>query len=169
MKKTIAVLTLILGIVFSSHAQEKSFQKGNILLNPGIGLGSNYSNRGGFHPSFSFSADFGVHDYVSVGPYVGATFFDGLTGVDVGGRVNFHWWQLLDDRVNADLKQSQFEFYSTLWMGVEIFEKHGGFDAGFTLGARWYPKSNNRFALHGQFGYTPISFSTIGATIKIGK
>jgi len=174
MKKVVVTTALILGIIFSNYAQDKCFQKGNVLLNPGIGLGSNYSSYTGFQPSLSFSADIGVHDYVSAGPYVGASFFKDATGIDVGGRANFHWWQLLDDKVSADLKQSQFELYSTLWLGVEFItfkdaENTGVFDAGFTLGARWYPNSNDRFALHGEFGYTPVSFSTIGATIKIGQ
>lgn len=173
MKKLLAIVVLIFALSFQLEAQ-KSFQKGNVLLNPGVGLGSNYGLiYSGFRPSVFFSADFGVHDYVSVGPYVGATFFNGVTGVDFGARGNFHWWQLLDDKVEKDLLQDQLDIYATLWLGGEIgtgsFNFGRGFDAGFTQGIRWYPKANNRFALFGEFGWTPISYSTIGATIKIGK
>lgn len=174
MKKLSFILALSLLIIAQADAQ-KCFQKGNVLLNPGIGLGSNYARNNGFNPSFFFSADFGVHDYVSVGPYVGSTFFGNrVNAVDFGARGNFHWWQLLDDKVNADLKQSQLELYATLWMGYELimvrdFGSSGSFDIGFTQGLRWYPNSNNRFAIYGEFGYTPIAFATLGATIKIGK
>jgi hypothetical protein len=174
MKKLLLIPVLILGMSLQVNAQ-KSFQKGNVLLNPGVGIGSNYGAfYGGFRPSVFFAADFGVHDYVSVGPYVGSTFFRNATGIDFGARGNFHWWQLLDDKVNADLKQSQLDIYATLWMGGELFvfdsgSTTGGFDIGFTQGVRWYPKSNKRFALFAEFGYTPISYATIGATIKIGK
>ena len=170
------MILLILGLATTAQAQ-KSFRKGNVLLSPAIGLGHNYYGYGDYNslsPSFFFSADFGVHDYVSVGPYAGATFFNKATGIDFGGRGNFHWWQLLDDKVNADLKQSQLDIYATLWVGGEIFDtKNGtrasGFDVGFTQGLRWYPNSNKRFAIFGEFGYTPIAFANLGATFKIGR
>lgn len=179
MKNGIILLLLILGTMgtISTVKAQKAFRKGNILLSPGIGLGQNYHRYDGYNrfgPSVFFSADFGVHDYVSVGPYAGATFFRDATGIDFGGRVNFHWWQLLDDKVQADLKQSQLDIYATLWIGGEIFERDNrnrasGFDAGFTQGIRWYPNSNKRFAVFGEFGYTPIAFANLGATFKIGK
>lgn len=80
----------------------------------------------------------------------------------------------MDDKVQADLKQSQLDIYSTLWIGGELFDRendkrYGGFDVGFTQGIRWYPNSNKRFAIFGEFGYTPIAFANLGATIKIGK
>ena len=97
MKHSIILLIVILGMATTLSAQ-KAFRKGNILLSPAIGLGHNYGYKGynRFSPSIFFSADFGVHDYVSAGPYVGASFFNDATGIDFGGRVNFHWWQLLD-------------------------------------------------------------------------
>lgn len=163
MKKVLGLLFIAFITIGSINAQDKCFWKGNILLNPGIGLGSNYGyGFGRVAPSFFFSADFGVHDYVSVGPYVGTTFFrdknrrDEAVGVDFGGRVNFHWWQLLDDKVDADLKQSQLELYATFWDGYEMYRRsrndYARFDVGFTQGIRWYPNSNKRFALYGEFG-----------------
>lgn len=178
MKKVLAIVVMLFALSFQADAQ-KSFEKGNVLLNPGFGVGSNYGfGRGfgvgrGFAPSVIFSADFGVHDYVSVGPYVGATFFSGGTLLDFGARGNFHWWQLLDDKVSADLKQNQLDIYATLFLGGDIFvgtfTGGGRFNGGFSQGIRWYPNANKRFALNAEFGYSPISYATIGATIKIGK
>lgn len=178
MKKLLAIFVIAISFGLATEVQaQKCFEKGNVLFNPGIGLGSNYGlGYYGFNPSVFFSVDFGVHDYVSVGPYVGATFFpkSNATGLDFGARGNFHWWQLLDDKVNSDLKQDQLELYATLWLGAEIFVfKNGGstgnFDAGFTQGVRWYPNANNRVALFAELGWTPISFATIGCTIRAGK
>ena len=176
MKKQILILLILaIGTTCSVQAQ-KAFRKGNILLSPAVGVGHNYHHGkyNSLNPSFFFSADFGVHDYVSVGPYAGATFFHDATGIDFGGRVNFHWWQLLDDKVQADLKQNQLDIYATLWVGSEFFNdnhdhKHHDFDVGFTQGIRWYPNANKRFAIFGEFGYTPIAFANLGATFKIGK
>jgi hypothetical protein len=171
MKKTMLVL-FVCALLFGANkaVAQKSFEKGNILLNPGLGLGSvglgeNYSSN----LAFFFSADFGVHDYISAGPYAGLKFFgDGVTGMAFGGRGNFHWWQLLDDKVAADLKQSQLDIYWTLFLGYNLIneKRYNDFGFGSTLGLRWYTNSNNRFAIFGEFGRTPIAYSTIGLTIK---
>lgn len=172
--KTNIRLTGVLLLFIVSISAQKSFEKGNILLNPGVGFGSHGfgGNEKEFRPSIFFAADFGVHDYISAGPYAGARFYgDGLSGIAFGGRGNFHWWQLLDDKVAADLKQSQLDIYATLFLGYNLarsrnFGNEGYFGFGSTLGLRWYPNSNNRFALFAEFGRTPIAWSTIGLTIK---
>jgi hypothetical protein len=183
MKKLLILLTVLITGASLSFGQTKCFEKGNILLNPGVGFGERGWGRGlgllpgyygrGFRPTVSFSADFGVHDYVSVGPYVGMRFHgNGYNTFGFGARGSFHWWQLLDDKVAADLKQDQMEIYYTLYLGANLFtdpdyssRTRMGF--GSTMGIRWYPNANNRFALFGEFGATPISYTTIGCTIKI--
>jgi hypothetical protein len=92
MKNLLLIPILISALIIQVKGQ-KSFQKDKVLLSPGIGLGSNYGLfDSGIRPSIFFAADFAVHDYVSVGPYAGATFFNTKTGVDFGARGNFHWW-----------------------------------------------------------------------------
>jgi hypothetical protein len=180
--KRLILITLIFTTIYIFSFGQKSFEKGNILLNPAVGLGSNYIGRYGVNPSLYFSADFGVHDYVSAGPYFGMTFFGSeryRNAVDFGGRASFHWWQLLDDKVAADLKQNQLDIYFTLWLGYEIVRRRDNppnwdnyytrsrFDIGTNFGLRWYPNGNNRFALFTELGYTPISWMLLGATIKL--
>jgi hypothetical protein len=183
MKKISILLIVLVTGASLSFGQSKCFEKGNVLLNPGIGFGERGFGRGwgwggsgwgtGFRPTVSFSADFGVHDYVSVGPYVGMRFYgDGVNAFGFGARGSFHWWQLLDDKVAADLKQDQLELYYTLYLGgnvvtVRDWGSDGRFGWGSTLGLRWYPNANNRFALFGEFGASPITFTTIGCTIKV--
>ncbi|MEZ5009871.1 MAG: hypothetical protein R2753_17105 [Chitinophagales bacterium] len=178
MKKVSVVLIVLISFLSIQHAnaQSKCFEKGNILLNPGIGFGTTSAGSGFFWPNFIFSADFGVHDYVSVGPYVATAFgSNGRGAIGVGARSSFHWWQLMDDKVAKDLKQDQFEMYFTIWLGAEILrvkandEKNnvGGFDAGASLGFRWYPNANERFAFYGEWGRGPISWTTFGATINL--
>lgn len=178
MKKRMIVL-FICALFLSANnvVAQKSFEKGNILLNPGVGFGSHGFGDNGrvVRPAVFFAADFGVHDYISVGPYAGARFYNNSNsnrkndlGLAFGGRGNFHWWQLLDDKVAADLKQSQLDIYATLFLGYNLYRAgdYAGFGFGSTLGLRWYPNSNNRFAIFGEFGRTPIAWSTIGLTIK---
>lgn len=69
--RMLLLLLIVLGTTFSTQAQ-KAFRKGNILLSPAVGLGSNHGfKHNGYNrlaPSFFFSADFGFHDYLSAGP-----------------------------------------------------------------------------------------------------
>lgn len=175
MKKILLSLFAILLMLNPNSADAQSFEKGNVLLNPAIGYGNRIIGSDFFRPNISFSVDIGVHDYVSVGPYMAAAFGgSGFNAFGVGARGNFHWWQLLDDKVEKDLKQDQFEMYFTLWLGATITQfdnegksNKGGFDGGTSLGLRWYPNANNRFALFGEWGRGPISWGTIGATIKV--
>jgi hypothetical protein len=162
--------------MISINSQAQSFEKGDVLLSPGIGWGTRIGGPSFFRPTFTFNADFGVHDYVSVGPYASFAFGNNRNGINafsIGARTSFHWWQLLDNKVEKDLKQDQIDFYLPLWVGVRILsDKRGnskstGFDGGLGLGLRWYPNSNERFALFGEWGRGPISWGSVGMTIKL--
>jgi hypothetical protein len=180
MKKVIISAIVALMFCLPNTSEAQCFEKGDVLLNPGISFGNRmYGNRF-FRPNFSFSADIGVHDYVSVGPYVAAAFAgDRRNAFSIGARGNFHWWQLIADNVEKDIKQDQFEMYLTVWLGGTITRfndgpgpgnngrSEGGFDGGATLGARWYPNANDRVAIFGEWGRGPISWGTVGATIKV--
>jgi len=184
---TIILLSLfLLGWGAESHAQGKCFEKGNVLLNVGINYGARYYGSYGylgsgfFNPNVFFSGDFAVHDYVSVGPYV-AVGFDKFGSakfryIAVGARGNFHWWQLLDDKVDADLLQEQLELYVSVYLGgyitsnnIESVKASGRFDGGGTFGFRYYPKANNTFGIFTEWGRTPLGWGLVGATFKLGN
>ena len=172
------ILTLIVLFSFGAANAQKSFEKGSIVLNTGTNLLAIDGNT--FRPGLLVSVDFGVHDYVSVGPYAGVNFRGNKsTRAVIGARSSFHFWQLADDRAEKDLKQDQIDFYLTLFLGGDIFTEYDGpdnnrirnrgyvYDAGLNLGLRWYPKANNVFALYTELGYTPISYGVIGAAFKL--
>lgn len=177
-RRLACVILIILCVMQAEVKAQKSFEKGDVLLSPGIGYATRIGGASFFWPNFTFNADFGVHDYVSVGPEVGVAFGgNGVNAFSVGARASFHWWQLLDDKVEADLKQDQLDLYVPLWLGARIVTagngngkaKSSGFDGGFSFGIRWYPKANDRFALFGEWGRGPISWGAVGATIKVTK
>ncbi len=70
--RRILLVILMIGFVSISSAlsQGKCFEKGDILLNAGFGIGNHEDLSEFFIPNFRFSAGFGVHDYVDVGPYL---------------------------------------------------------------------------------------------------
>ncbi|MEZ5008103.1 MAG: hypothetical protein R2753_08140 [Chitinophagales bacterium] len=170
------IIVLFVSTLFVSLNVEaqKSFEKGDVLLSPGIGWGTRVGASNFFWPNVIFNADFGVHDYVSVGPYAAVAFGGNrYNAYSIGACASFHWWQLLDDKVAKDLKQDQIDFYLPFWLGARILTNHNGssrsngFDAGLGLGLRWYPNANQRFALYGEWGRGPISWGSVGMTIKV--
>lgn len=177
--KFLTTIFLLSFIVFSASAQDdKAFQKGDVMLSPGIGAGV-YGNSIiglGYALPVVFNADFGVHDYVSVGGYVG--FWTSKSGstryssTHVGARGSFHFWQLIDDKVDADLKGDKLDLYATIWLGYNLRNPNNSnilFDnrlqGGSQIGVRYF--ISNKFGFFAEVGGTPTSYSNIGITLKL--
>lgn len=148
--------------------------KGMFILQPDLNVGSNYGGRyyngGFFMPGFTFNIDIGVHDYVSVGPYAGFGARNGFYYIGAGARGVFHWWQLVDDKVSADLKSDAIDFYLPVFLGVD-FGKYKGygsgarFKGGAGLGFRYY--FVEKFGVNLEWGWMEMSYAKIGVTIKV--
>jgi hypothetical protein len=162
-----------------SGSGDGAAHKGMIILQPDFNIGSHGAfggwfwdghTRSNFVPGFTFNIDFGVHDYVSVGPYVGFGGKDGYMVMAVGGRVVFHWWQLLDDKVNADLKSDKIDFYLPVHLGV-IMDRfkpnswHSNFNGGGGLGFRYY--FVKKFGVNLEWGWQEMSWAKIGLTVNL--
>ena len=184
MKQTVLAIVFLFACANLNAQGDKCFDKGDVLLNFGTSwgwFGSSWGWNNGtfFTPNIFFSADIGVHEYVSVGPYVGAAFqkrnSTKFRGIGIGARGNFHWWQLLDDKVSKDLKQDQLEMYLTLYLGGQISgvktnnakSSTGSFDGGSSLGFRYYPRANGRVAVFTEWGRTPMGWGLAGAILRI--
>lgn len=107
MKKTVKFLCAV-ALVFSATfaSGQARYDKGDVLLNLGIGLG--YSYFGGGIPLL-ISAEFVVHDAITVGPYFGYTSYNGYryggfsnnyryTSIDLGVRGSYHFSELFEIR-----------------------------------------------------------------------
>jgi len=178
MKKFILSFTLCLIVIASANAQAS--EKGNVVVTPSIGLGAyGYYGYGGFGIPVNLNVDFNVHDYASVGPW--ASFFtkkysgdDRYTGIGVGARGLFHWWQLLDDKVDKDLKADKLDIYWGLSFGYNIGTykysnddskyKDNYFSWGSGLGLRYY--FTEKFGVSAEFGYLGNSWLKVGFPIK---
>ena len=167
------LLALLFGTLNMANAQN-AFEKESILLDVHMGIGSNH-NTSNYSSGVMFSGLFGIHKYLSVGPYYGISFLSTNSSAhDIGGKLQFHWWQLLDHKVRKDLKREQFDIYSYVHVGYDIVQfqnpeagvNQGSLDLGAALGMRWYPKGNNRFALNVELGNTPASYASLGASLK---
>lgn len=187
MKKIVITCLSILGGLF---LQAQSFQKGDIMLSPGFGLGVYGVGYGvGFAVPVVLNFDIGVHDYVSVGAYGGFwtrkwnyAFNENyrFSSTHVGARATFHFWQLIDDMVEGtDLRSDKFDVYFTPWLGYNLrsarWQDGGGvqtgnfgwgnrFQGGAQLGARYY--LNDHIGFFGEWGGTPTAYSNFGMTFK---
>lgn len=100
MKKTVKFLCVV-ALVFSATfaSGQARYDKGDVLLNVGLGLGYYYG--GGGIPLIA-SLEFAVNDVITVGPYFGYT-SRGYTGyrytfLDFGVRGSYHFSELFEIR-----------------------------------------------------------------------
>jgi len=182
MKQIIASLLLATGILLGSNVYGQASAKGNFVLTPSFNIGGHtlfgYTYLGsGFPIGATLNADINVHDYVSVGPWVGYN-YRGTSGwtdhtIGFGARGNFHFWQLIDDKVEKDLKADKIDWFYTLALGgyLNRFKSDGGFEdnnGGFTfgssLGIRYY--FNDHVGISFEYGWCELSWAKIGVPIK---
>jgi len=173
MKKPLLKLILLLVVlvaVSNSEVKAQAHQKGDFILTPAIGLGNYGYYGGGYAFPVILNADWAVHDYVDVGPYVGFMINGSYFSILPGARANFNWWQLTDDKASKDLKSDVLDLYLSVGFGYEIFLTSGfnGFNRfrwNTNLGLRWYFKPN--IALMGEFGATPVAPVNLGIAFKL--
>lgn len=139
--KKIGLVVIVFLCAVSARAQ--SYQAGDNLLNVGIGLGSNYisGDNSMIIPPLVASYEFGVHDAISVGPYInfltqghtqshgGYDTPDGYvdepldvrhrsTDIRFGARGSYHFGELLGT-------VDQFDPYATLGLGFHHWRSRG--------------------------------------------
>ncbi len=163
------IIAGIFAIFLASNIQAQSFDRGDVLLTGGIGAGHYGYHVGpgyrGFGLPVVLNVDIGIHDYVSLGPYVGALFKDASSAIGFGGRGSFHFWQLIDNHVSGDLRGDIFDIYASAYAGGEVSRYYNDrFRAGGILGARWFFAQN--LALTVEFG-GPMSYFMVGMTFKL--
>ncbi len=155
-------------LIFSGTMNAQSFDAGDVLLTGGIGAGHygyHVGPRSGIGLPVVMFVDIGIHQYVSLGPYVGALFKDNSSALGFGGRGSFHFWQLIDNHVNGDLRGDIFDIYGSAYAGGEISAYYSDrFRAGGILGARWFFHPN--ISLNVEFG-GPMSYVMAGMTFKL--
>lgn len=177
MKKVFTILCFSLLLFSAKNASAQAdIDKGNVLLN--LGLGAGYYNGGGV--PFVASAEWAINDAISIGPYLGLTSWrNNIAGIrysytffDLGVRGSYHFTKHLN--INTD----QLDLYGTVFLGYRGVS--GGYDGpfgyddpydgylrlGVTGGARWY--FSDKFAVNAELGYG-VSTLLIGVTFKLGN
>jgi hypothetical protein len=175
MKKLLLLATIIL----ASFASKAQYQKGDFLLNAGLGLGYYYGPGGGV--SLLVSGEYAFTDKLTIGGYLGystATYNYGFGGyklnynfIDFGARGSYHFSELFG------ITNEKLDIYGGAFLGYVVSsytyngstltgynDAYGGnVRTGIFAGARYYfaPK----VAAYGELGYgiAPLS---VGLTFK---
>ena len=154
----------------SSFAQD---EKGDKLLNVGIGLNSYYF--GGI--PLAASLEIGITDDISVGPAIGyqsknygsGSYNSKWTSIYIGGRGSYHLNKVIDlNNEKVDLYAgAQLGYQSFKWkddyVGVSPYN-NGNLRFGLYGGGRYYFQNN--IAVVGEFGFGGYSNANIGVTFK---
>ncbi len=171
MKKVFAVLGLCVLMLSSrlSFAQHL-YDKGDVLLNVGLGFGNYFA--GGV--PFVASVEFAVTDAISVGPYLGytswrySTFSRTYSFIDVGARGSYHFSKHIN--MNTD----KLDLYGAAILGYTVSSYSGdnfigdpypsAVRFGVVGGARWY--FTDKFSANGEVGYG-IAPLLLGISFKL--
>jgi hypothetical protein len=162
-----------LGMQFNTYGQA-AIDKGNVLLNLGLGVGYYYA--GGV--PLVISAEFAINDAITIGPYLGYTsyryrFSSGYryTFVDIGVRGAYHFSK------HINLNTDKLDLYGGALLGY-VASSYTGDNFGYrdpygaTVrfgvfgGARWY--FAEKVAVNGEVGYG-VAAMLVGITFKLGR
>ena len=182
MKKLLLSLLVVVFSLTQLSAQESTFQKGNKVLNLGIGLGGRWS--GSYMktsvPPISASLEFGVKDGVlekgsiGVGPYLAYAShkweYSGygwkVTDIIIGARGSFHYPLVnkLDTYTGLLLGydiSTESEFGNAT--GYDFGSSYGGFSYAWFVGGRYF--FSDSFAAMAELG-VGITYLNLGIALK---
>lgn len=179
MKKLLMFIVLVTFSVASLTAQETTFNKGDKVLNLGLGIGSAIYSGTGYSsvvPPLSASLEIGIVDNilekgsVGVGGYLGFSShkysnYWRSTSIIIGPRGAFHY-ALVDKLDTYAGLIIGYNIYSSKWIGsgFELNDtSSGGLVSSEFVGARYY--FSDSFAANAELGFG-ISYLTIGVALK---
>ncbi len=176
MKKYLFTLLVCLSVFSLSSVQ--AVEKGDFVIQPTLNIGNysfngSYSNGRGIGITANF--DYAVHDYVSVGGFVGFNSIrikhnkNNYGRIGFGARGVFHFWQLIDDKRPKDLKSDKVDWYIPFHVGYNIYSGDyidgGDVLYGLGMGIRYY--FNPKIGIAFEFGGMELSPAKIGVAIKL--
>lgn len=177
MKKVLVSFFVFAMFLMADEAKAQvKYNKGDVLLNFGVGAGYYYA---GGTPLVA-SAEFAINDAVSIGPYLGFTSYGYRSGgyrwnytfFDIGARGSYHFSKHLN--LNTD----KLDLYGGAMLGFVASSYSDNTGAGTfsdpygsTLrvgilgGARWY--FSDKFGVNGEVQGGGISPLLLGITFKL--
>lgn len=175
-------------------AQRNAYELGDKTVGVGITLGTFGLGYPGTRslslPPITFSGEYGLHEYVSAGAYLGfgswryrydyiySDYSWKYTQVAFGARGSLHYVSLLNEHLELEIDPSKFDFYVTILAGLEF----GSFsssddltgivdtdvDAGITLGSflGFEYMVTEQIGVFVETGWNAFGYLTFGATAR---
>ena len=201
MKKLLTLALLVLCVVFCTQAQNTvrvgggggglAYEQGDKIFQVGLGLGRtvrsyNYGWAGGYYgvgAALNAAAEFGIHEYFSVGVYGGFGRYGfrvienySINAIALGVRGSFHYVALANEALDLGMNEEKLDLYVSVLLGGEIISTtyanefnrfNDGFfiDFGTVLGGRYL--LNDRLAVFTELGYGSLSAWTIGVSFHL--
>ena len=194
MKKYAVILGVCLSLLSISNTARAQaaeggggFEKGDLLLSPGISFGAvgygglGYGSGSGFFP-LSASLEYSLGDRFAIGPYFGFysqkyTGFARFTSLSFGAKGTVHATGLLNDAFNSDIDAEKIDLYTSAYLGGRTlsytydnaafgspYNNGFGLRLGVTIGGRYFFTPNVGAFL--ELGYGAIGYSTLGVSLK---
>ncbi len=195
--KRLLITLLITTVCYAAQAQsgqtvsvesgDLAYSQGDKIAQLGVsfgtyGYGFTYVGNRGFTLPLTASLEFGFHEYLSAGPYVGfaswrydfSTTDYRFTTFTAGARGSFHYLPLINDALDLGLDESAWDFYVTLMLGIESYSWNydndfPGLNSNSTsfafngvVGFRY--KFNKNWGVYFEGGRGAIGYATIGGS-----
>lgn len=124
------VLALLVSAGLCTHLSSQSFQKGDLIVNAGIGLGSTFTFVGGLGLPFGGGVEYAVTDAIGVGGEFGLVSGGGLTAIYVGPKGYYHFNDIFN------IENEKIDIYA----GLAIYYRHFSYSGfSFGIGSGIYP------------------------------
>ncbi len=128
MKNKFSILFAFCLMIFFAQSAKAQYQKGDILINPGLSLGVigyNYYGSGysGFLP-LTINAEYSINDKFSLGGYAGyysrryKSIDYRFTSLSFGARGTFHASGVLNEVLDLNINEEKLDLYGSLILGV---------------------------------------------------
>jgi Outer membrane protein beta-barrel domain len=178
MKKILLSLVAVSGFAVAVQAQsDVSYDKGNVLVNAGIGVGNLYWGSG-FKSTLpvnpAVSVEYGITENISVGAaasYSGAKISGTgyevkYTGIFFGARGSYHFAtsEKLDPYAGLSLGYVSASVKDKSGSTAFVTAKSSGLGWGAHVGVRYYFQPN--IGVYGELGASSFSILNLGAAFK---
>ena len=192
--KQLLIILLAICVCYVTQAQSSqtvqvesgglAYNQGDKIAQLGVSFGSygygfgSIGNRG-FTLPVTASLEFGFHEYLSAGPYIGYASWN-YSGLDnrfsifsAGARGSFHYLPLINDALDLGLDESDWDFYITLMLGIQSYSWRDDFIFAGNLNATEFVfsgvvgfryKFNRNWGVYFEGGRGAIGYATIGAS-----
>jgi hypothetical protein len=191
---TLGIIMATIGLVSTNKVNAQAFEKGGTYLNLGLGASNfwhidvqnNWPGYGGWRGSnvggITLQMEWGIHKYVGLGfatgvqggigrhAWYGPGNNYGELAVPFGLIVNFHFYQLIEDKTTKDIHGDKLDIYAGLNVGsgISYFPRPNWiaplFFAGPQVGAKYYVAPKVALGLELGWGKTYVNG---GVTFKL--